>query len=169
MRKKRNSWFIFDLLIDTFAVIAGFAVLLVTLLVSYSVILRYLHFTPPIWILQFTEYALLWITFLAAAWLLKHEGHIRIDTFVILFGPKGRKIWEVICAAIGFAVCLTVFWFGTKVTLDYHARGIMDIQSVSLPMYPLFVIIPFGSLMLLIQFLRNIVEAFLVPLEKEGH
>jgi TRAP-type C4-dicarboxylate transport system permease small subunit len=156
--KRGYFWMVFDRIIRFFAVVAGVLLLLITLFVSYSVILRYSGLRPPIWILQFTEYGLLWITFLAAAWLLRHEKHIRIDTLVMRFGPKTRQIFNVIVSVLGIAVSFVIFWFGTQKTLDLHARQIMDVKGVIVPLYPLFLIIPLGGLMLLIQFLRNFLE-----------
>lgn len=155
---ENRLWRFFDNIIDFFAAIAGILLLLVTLFVSYSVVLRYLHFKPPIWILQFTEYALLWLTFLGAAWLLRKGGHIRIDTIVSRFGPKGRTILDVIVACLGGIVCVIILWFGVEKTIDFYQRGIMDVKSVTLPKYPLFLVIPLGGLLLLIQFIRNLFD-----------
>ena len=152
--KPSSMWIIFDRIIDFFALVAGFLLLLITLFVSYSVVLRYTGFKPPIWILQFTEYGLLWITFLGAAWLIKHEKHIRIDTLVMRLGPKAQKVLNLIVSLLGVAVCFIIFWFGTVKTLDLYSREILDVKGVIVPLYPLFLIIPLGGLMLLIQFIR---------------
>ena len=154
----KTFWKIFDVVIDGFAVLAGILLLLVTLFVSYSVTLRYLHLTPPIWILQCTEYALLWITFLGAAWLLKHEGHIRIDTLVNRLGPRSQMIFQIVVTVLGLAVCLVIVWFGTRKALDLYNRGIMDVKGVTVPKYPFFIIIPIGGLMLFLQFGRNLLK-----------
>lgn len=168
--KRGYFWMVFDRIIKFFAVVAGILLLLITLFVSYSVILRYSGFRPPIWILQFTEYALLWVTFLAAAWLLRDDKHIRIDTLVVRFGPKTQRILNVIVSLLGIAVCFIIFWFGTQKTLDLYNREIMDVKGVIVPLYPLFFIIPLGGLMLLIQFIRNILELMKPPqvFEPEG-
>lgn len=153
---RNRFWTIIDMIMDGFAFLAGILLLLVTLFVSYSVILRYLHIKPPIWILQFTEYALLWITFLGAAWLLRKGGHIRIDTVITRLGPKAQGIIEVIIAVLGFVVCFVIVWFGTGKTLEFYERGILDVKGVIVPIMPLFLIIPVGGFMLLLQFGRNI-------------
>ena len=54
----------FDRVLDWMAALASILLLSITLIVTYSAILRYLHLTPPIWVLQYTEYGLLWITFM---------------------------------------------------------------------------------------------------------
>ena len=156
--KQRRFWALIDMIMDGFAFLAGILLLLVTFFVSYSVILRYLHIKPPIWILQYTEYALLWITFLGAAWLLRKGGHIRIDTVITRLGPKTRSIMELIIAILGLVVCLIIVWFGTEKTIEFYNRGIQDVKGVIVPIYPLFLIIPLGGFMLLLQFGRNIYD-----------
>ena len=153
---RKRFWTIIDMIMDGFAFLAGILLLLVTFFVSYSVIVRYLHIKPPLWILQYTEYALLWITFLGAAWLLRKGGHIRIDTIITRLGPKTRSIMEVLVAVLGFVVCIIIFWFGTEKTLEFYRRGILDVKAVIVPLYPFFLIIPLGGLLLLLQFGRNI-------------
>jgi C4-dicarboxylate transporter DctQ subunit len=153
---RNRFWILIDMIMDGFAFLAGLLLLLVTLFVSYNVILRYLHIKHPIWILQYTEYALLWITFLGAAWLLRMGGHIRIDTVIMRLGPKTRGIIEVIVAVLGFVVCLIIVWFGIEKTIEFYDRGVLDVKGVIVPKYPLFVIIPIGGFMLLLQFGRNV-------------
>lgn len=151
---------LFDSVMDFLAFLAGVLLLLVTLFVSYAVVVRYLHFKPPVWVLQFTEYALLWITFLGAAWLLREGGHIKLDTVVSRLNPKSRKTLTVIDDILGFIVSVVIFWFGTLHTIDLYRRGILDVKGVSVPKFGLFLIIPLGGLTLLIQFARHLFKQF---------
>ncbi|MFH1487296.1 MAG: TRAP transporter small permease [Pseudomonadota bacterium] len=153
-----TGWKFFDMVVRLFAILAGILLLLVTLFVSYSVVVRYMGFSPPIWILQYTEYALLWVTFLGATWLLKQDGHIRIDTLVTRFSSKNQRKFDIVSALLAAAVCFVIAWFGARTTIDLYRRDIMDVKGVILPMYPLFLIIPLGGLMLLIQCIRRLFE-----------
>lgn len=145
-------WRAVEFLTNAFAYVAGVMILLAGLFVSYSVTVRYMHFNPPIWVLQFTEYALLWITFMGAPWLLRSEGHVRIDTFVVLMGGRLRRAAEVLVSLLGAVVCLIIVWFGAANTIDLYQRRIMDVKGITVPEYPLFVIIPVGAALLLLQF-----------------
>ena len=153
---QKKFWHFFDALTNFLAFLAGILLLLVTLFVSYSVIVRYLNFKPPVWVLQFTEYALLWVTFLGAAWLLRLGGHIRIDTLVSYLSPGVRKCLDIIVGILGCLVCIVIVWFGTQKNVELFQKGIMDVKGVTVPKYPFFFIIPFGGLMLLVQFIRNV-------------
>ena len=154
MDLKRNET-LFDRIIGTLAFIAGVLLLLVTIFVCYAVVMRYAGFKPPVWVLQFTEYALLWITFLGAAWLLKKDGHIRIDTLTSRLKPKSLRNLGIIDDFLGFIVSGFIFWFGTLYTIDCYQRAIIDVKGISVPLFALFLIIPLGGLALLIQFGRD--------------
>ncbi len=146
---------VFDFIIESLTYIAGIIILAMTFTVSITAMARYLGFRPPDWTFQFSEYALLWFTFLAAAWLLREGGHISIDTVVTRFQPKTRQKVEIINDILGFIVSVTVFWFGTLHTIDLFQRGIMEVKGTTVPKFPIFLIIPLGSLALSIQFGRQ--------------
>lgn len=146
---------IFDIILDSLTFIAGIIILAITFTVSGSALMRYLGFRPPLWTFQFTEYALLWFTFLAAAWLLREGGHISIDTVVSLFHTGTRRKVEIMDHILGFIVSVTIFVFGTLHTIDLFQREIMEVKGTTVPKFPLFLIIPLGGLALSIQFGRQ--------------
>jgi TRAP-type C4-dicarboxylate transport system permease small subunit len=151
--KKRKSSF--DFIIELLAYLAGIILLVMTFVVTGAALMRYLGFRPPIWTLQFTEYALLWFTFLGAAWLLREGGHIRIDTLITRLYIKNRHKVEIINDVLGFIVCVIVFWFGTQHSIDLYQREIMEVKGTIVPKFPIFLIIPIGGLALSIQFGRQ--------------
>jgi TRAP-type C4-dicarboxylate transport system permease small subunit len=162
-KMRKNS---FDFVIEAMAYMAGILIFVITFFVSGSAVIRYLGFRPPIWVLQYTEYALLWFTFLGAAWLLREGGHIRIDTIVSRLNPKRRRKVEIANAVLGFVVAFIIFCFGTLHTIDLFQRGIMEVKGTIVPKFPLFLIIPLGGLTLSIQFVR---QFFTKIRSKPGH
>jgi C4-dicarboxylate transporter DctQ subunit len=154
-RKSKTRKNGFDFSIEFLAYIAGTIVLAMTFSVSGSAVVRYLGLRPPDWTFQFTEYALLWFTFLAAAWLLREGGHINIDTVITRLHTKTRRKVEIIDDILGFIVSVIIFWFGTLHTIDLFQRGIMEVKATIVPKSPLFLIIPIGGLALSIQFGRQ--------------
>jgi C4-dicarboxylate transporter DctQ subunit len=151
--KKRKN--VFDVIIEVMTYMAGVIILAVTFTVTLTAIVRYLGFRPPLWTFQFTEYALLWFTFLAAAWLLREGGHISIDTVVSRLPTKTRRYVDITNDILGFIVSIIIFLFGTFHTIDLFRRGIMEVKGVIVPKTPLFLIIPLGGLALSIQFGRQ--------------
>ncbi len=71
-------WKWFDRIIDWMAAFAGVVLIFTTLAVCYGISMRFFFRSPSIWVAQTTEYALLWMVFLGATWLLlKTEGALQ--------------------------------------------------------------------------------------------
>lgn len=153
MRKKS-----FDFIIEFFTNIAGIIIFALTLGISLTTFMRYCGFQTPLWMFQFTEYALVWFTFLAAAWLLREGGHINIDTFFSRLPLEVRNSIEMINNLLGFIVSFIIFLFGSLHTIDLFQRGIMEVKGVTIPKFPIFIIIPIGGLTLCIQFGRQLIQ-----------
>lgn len=145
---------IFDRTIDGFAV--GAAVLIAYLIVSVTaaIILRGLR-VGVIWLFETTEYSLLWLTFLGAAWVLRGEGHVKMDLLLTRLSPRAEAILNIITSIIGAIICLTLTWFGVKVTWDNFQTGYFLHTVLAPPIYPILTIIPIGTFLLFIQFLRK--------------
>jgi TRAP-type C4-dicarboxylate transport system permease small subunit len=146
---------VFDFAIDKMARLADVILIFLMLSVCADVILRYFFNRPQAWVAEISEYLLLYITFLGAAWVLKNEGHVIVDVLVAQVSPTTRLIFGIISSVIGAFVLLVVLWFGTLETLDLFKRGVHNPSVLEFPKAPLVAIIPFGSLFFMIQFLRR--------------
>jgi C4-dicarboxylate transporter, DctQ subunit len=146
---------VFDFAIDKMARLGDVILMFLMLSVCADVILRYFFNRPQAWIAEISEYLLLYITFLGAAWVLKKEGHVIVDILIAQVSPKTRAVFGVISSVIGAFVFLVIFWFGTLETLDLFKRGVANPSVLEFPKAPLVAIIPFGSFFLMIQFLRR--------------
>jgi len=62
----------------------------------------------------------------------------------------------MVSSIIGILICLVLVWYGIQVSWQFTAEGISDPTILELPKGPILIIIPLGSFLLLIQFLRNI-------------
>jgi TRAP-type C4-dicarboxylate transport system permease small subunit len=146
---------IFDKIIGAFSFIAGLILAFILLSVCFDVFMRYFFNRPLQWVVELTEYALLYITFLGTAWLLKREGHINVDVFLALLGPRTQAGLKVFSSLIGIIVSFCLVWYGTAVAWENYRDGIYNITVLEFPKAPLLAIIPIGSLILLAQFIRR--------------
>ena len=147
---------VFDRLNSLAIYLAGSFILFMALLVGYSIAARYFHFAYPIWAAQTAEYVLLWSTFLGAAWLLRKRGHVKVDLLVNRVNPKARGVLAIVESVIGAAACIFLAWFGAQVTWDLWQRGVMDVRAVDIPKFSLMLIIPIGSFLLSVEFIRSL-------------
>lgn len=145
------------------AVIAAILLLFVTFSIAYSIITRQMGLGSPIWIFQFNEYSLLWITFLGTAWLLAEDKHVQICLLTNVLGKRVNKILEISHSLVGFGLCGVLAWYGFFSTQSHFARNVIDTQAVDVPKWIILVVIPFGFVLLSLQFLRN----FFVSLSRD--
>ena len=105
-----------------------------------------------VWVIEICEYSLLFITFLGTAWLLRRDGHVKIDLVVNRLRPRVRAVVSVIISIIGTAVCLVITWYGAETTWSHFIRGTYRITLLETPMYLILAVIPIGSFLISIQF-----------------
>ena len=88
----RLFWAVFDRTTDVMAGIAGVILVFICAAVCYTIGMRFLFRQTTIWIMQTTEYALLWIVFLGTTWLLREKGHITTDIIYSHLNEKTRLL-----------------------------------------------------------------------------
>ncbi|MCF8063091.1 MAG: TRAP transporter small permease [Deltaproteobacteria bacterium] len=144
-----------EYVIDGMAVLAGLGILFVMFSIFYEVVVRYFHLQPPTWVNEVTEYLLLYITFLGAPWVLKEDGHVRVDIVVGRLRWKTQKLFDLGTSLAGMGICGVLVWYGTKTAWELYQRGIPVIKTLAVPKVFLVGIIPVGSLLLIAEFFRR--------------
>jgi C4-dicarboxylate transporter DctQ subunit len=160
---------IFDRIINVMTFLAGMLLVFIMLSVCMEVILRSFINRPQIWVTEVTECLLLYITFLGTAWLLREEGHVKVDVILDRLKPKAVALMGIISSLIGLFVSLILTIYGLGVTWSYFQRGIYTPTAMEIPVFAILAIIPIGSLMLFIQFLRRtgkFVAGFIIEMGK---
>lgn len=146
---------IIDVIDDAFAYLAGFLIVALMVLISADTLLRYAFRQPVWWASEISEYALLYITFLGAAWLVKQDGHVRMD-IVLHSLPASVQAWvKFVTAVVGAIICLIIVWYGVQVGWGHLQTGQTIPTRLEPPKYLLTGIIPVGSLLLAVGFVRQ--------------
>ena len=146
---------IFDRAIDMMFYVASGSSLVIFFSTCTEIFMRYFFNRPQIWSVEVTEYAMLYITFLGASWLLREEGHVRIDLLVTFLKPKSQALLNSITSILGGIVCSALVFYGSWSTWLHYQKGLYTFSAMELLKWPFIIVIPFGSLLLLIQFARS--------------
>jgi C4-dicarboxylate transporter DctQ subunit len=146
---------VFDFIVGALVYVAAAILAFITLAVCWDVIVRSVAARPLPWVLEFTEYGLLYMTFLCTAWVLKNEGHVTSDLLISSLKKKTQIVLNTVTSITGGLVCLILTWFGTSVSLEKLHMGSYQPTAMEPPDFPIFVIIPIGSFLLFIQFMRR--------------
>ncbi len=147
---------IFDRILSATAIMAVALIIFLMLGTVAEGVLRYFFNIPIPWMLEVLSYSLVWITFLGGAWLLKREGHVNMDMFLVRFKPRTQYLINIITSILGVLVCAVLVWYTTENLWFYIQVGHLQQTERYFPTAPIFVIIPIGSFLFLIQFLRRI-------------
>jgi C4-dicarboxylate transporter DctQ subunit len=156
----KEFWRFFDRLADFMAILAGAIMAFITASICYSVVMRYFFKSPSIWVVQTCEYALLWMVFLGTTWLLREKGHVSVDIVYSRLRDGSRSLLNLITFSLAGLACAVIVFFGTQYTWQTVIYGITDVRALTVPKYAVFIIIPFGSLLLCIQFFRMVWKEF---------
>jgi TRAP-type C4-dicarboxylate transport system permease small subunit len=150
----KGFWKFFDKLIGIMAALAGIILVFICAAVCYTIGMRFLFTKTTIWIIPVTEYALLWIVFLATTWLLREGGHITTDLIYTHLNEKTKRSLDCIMYVIGGLTCAAMVFLGILHVCQCIAGGVTDVRAVTVPKAAVFIIIPMGSLLLTLQFSR---------------
>jgi len=79
MKIGRKIATVYNSVVDYFAYLAGILVVFIMITIGIEVVVRKLFGFSIVWAVEYSEHALLYITFLSTAWLLKKGQHVKID------------------------------------------------------------------------------------------
>lgn len=146
---------LFDGVLKGFAWLAGLLMMFALISVCVDVVLRYFFNKPTGWVLQISEYILLYIPFLAAGYVLKQESHIRIDIVLNRVGQRLQTLINMITSILGSVVLLVLTAYGTSVTYDFFQRKVPTLKYLKIPEFLVIMVIPLGCFLFSIQFIRR--------------
>ena len=160
MSFSKEAWNIFDRIVNALFFVAGALIAFFMLAICWDVIARSLWGEPLKWVLEFSEYGLLFITFLGTAWVLRSEGHVSIDIVLGHLSSRKRLLLTAVISLVGAVICAFLVYWGGFVSIDCLQRELYQPTPMQIPDFPLFMIIPVGSFLLFIQFLRRAHDNF---------
>ncbi len=150
----KGFWAAFDKITEVMAGVAGVILVFICAAVCYTIGMRFFFRQTTIWIVQTTEYALLWIVFLGTTWLLREGGHITTDIIYSHLHEKTKHYLDCIMFVLSGLACVIMVYYGTTYMIECITRGVTDVRAVTVPKWTIFIIIPIGSILLTIQFFR---------------
>jgi len=126
-----------------------------TVVVVLQVICRYLLGAALTWSEEFARFGLVWITFLGAGIALRRRAHVGVQAIVELFSPGVRKIVQVftIFTVVGFLLIAT--FKGMELAL-FNMKQYSP--AMGLPMGLVYLAIPSGCLVLIIQLAEQLLD-----------
>lgn len=136
------------------AIVAGSMVAGVFVAIVYDVLVRTLGFQPPFWTSALTEYALLYMTILAAPWVLRNKGHVFVESLTSSMPAWMQGIVEKFVYILCIVICLGLAYYATLMGVDVALRGEEDIRSIIIPKWVIFAGLPVGFVLTAVESMR---------------
>jgi TRAP-type C4-dicarboxylate transport system permease small subunit len=146
---------IFDVVTKYLYYLAAAILVLISVSISLDVVLRYTINNPLKWVFEGTEYAMLFITFLAATFVLQKDEHVRLDLAINALGPRLRTGINAFTSLVMAVVCLVLTWSSAKYTIYLFQNDVTLIKYYTIPKFVIYFIIPVGFFLLFIQSLKR--------------
>jgi len=135
-----------------------FIILLMMLLTTTDVFLRYLFNRPILGTVELTEFMMLIIVSFGLAYTQVNKGHIFVELIVSKFSPKTRAIIE----SLGYFLCLIIYLlivWQTLVQADVQRIHGVKTGALEIPKYPFYIILAFGFGLLSFVFLVDLIDS----------
>jgi len=107
-----------DFLSQFFHSLSDKLVAILLCIIGYSVVMRYLFNSPPLWSEEISCYCLAAIVLLPSAEVLRRDHHINLNLVFNRLHLRGQTIVNIIISTIGLFYCTVVAWFGAKLTIQ---------------------------------------------------
>lgn len=165
-------------IIDSISIWSGKTVrwlaMLLSLVVLYEIIARYVFNRPTIWAFDLAMMISSTMFLMGAAFIQQQKGHIRVDVIFNMLPPRGRAALDIVFFLLFFFPFTAVMvWWGSKIAYSaWIAEEISNTSQWGEPVYHWRFVIPVAFALYLLQgladFVRLIQSLIAAPEKKTG-
>ncbi len=151
---------VYDRLNGVGAVLVAVLVLFMMVATIANIVFR-MFGSGLLWAFELTEYCVFLIPFLGAAWLLKMDGHVKLDVLIERMNTRIKAVLNTVTSLLGGVTVLVLAWYSGLNALDAYEVGYATTGILTLPRFVFLLIIPIGCLALFLQFIRKAANYYL--------
>ena len=145
----------------------SFLIIPMVLLLVYEVVMRYGFDSPTIFAHETSLFLYGTTGMMAGAWVLRRDGHVRMDAIYGRLSLRTRAIIDLATAPLFFLLVVIVLWTGWdmayfSVTMNEHTQ-----TPWGPPYYILKIAIPISAFLILLQGIVKFIRDFLLSCRKE--
>lgn len=115
--------------------LAAASAILLTVVVTYGVVMRFVFNRAQNWTDEVATYSLLWMVFLGLAYALSTGAHIRIDFFTRMLPRSARSGLEVAVWTLGLLFAVLLFLGCLSETGNFVRRHTRSTAGLDIPLY----------------------------------
>ena len=136
--------------------LSGISILIMGLIVTYEVIMRYVFRAPTTWVLEISIYLCIASVFLAGGFALRDKAHINVDVVTKRFSARNQLLLQIIGLILTFIYCLVLTWKGGDMAITSLLHKEVSPTLLNIPVVIPHSLVPIGGFFLLIELVRQI-------------
>lgn len=135
--------------------VTGLFLLIATFGVFIDIIMRKLFASSIYGLEEIVSFAMMVITFLTLSLNQKEGHHVRMTLVLEKLTPKFRRSLETVTLLLSFSIFIIVTYAGILYCADIYRKGGISVL-LALPLWPFYLTVPIGSLLLCLRLLFQI-------------
>jgi len=151
---------LFNRVISGMAAVSTFLIIFIMLSICAEVGMRQIFNKPLMWTIEISEYLQVYVTFFGAAWVLRNEGHVRLDIFINLFKKTPRRVLYYTANLIGALTVLSLLFVSGWAVCEQYTLKTPVIKSLEIQKWIILLPLPIGSFFMFIEFVGKIFSEY---------
>jgi|LDZT01.1.fsa_nt_gi TRAP-type C4-dicarboxylate transport system permease small subunit len=135
-----------------------FGLIIMTLTITYHVIMRYIFKLPTFWAIEINGYLLVFISLIGLAEVSRAKRMIRIDLFLKKMSPMTQVRIKLFYLPIMLFFCIITSWKGFQMVACAYQRGLCREGILHTPLFIPYLIPPISLGIMALQVLIEIRE-----------
>jgi TRAP-type C4-dicarboxylate transport system permease small subunit len=132
-------------------VLASLSLIGASLILSYSVVVRYYFKAPTYWQDEASVFLLVGATFMTAAYVQSRRGHVAIDAIVGFLSPRANRLRLLVVDFASFAFCAFFSWKSWTLFHEAWSEGQVTSSTWGPPLWIPYAIMAAGMSLLCVQ------------------
>lgn len=142
--------------------VVSFFILIVTFVILYEVVSRYIFHSPTIWALEVSlAFYGIYVVFIGA-YVLRVGQHVNVDILYGRFSLRVKAIIDLVTWLLFFLWVGTIIWKGWEVGWSSFVVKEREPTTFGCPVYPIKLSIPIGASLLFLQGLAGYIRNILI-------
>ena len=149
--------------------VAGILILLTSFIVTYEVLMRAVFNAPTEWSIEVSVYLIMASGFLGLAPALAGNSHIGVDLITSTLKPQVNRVLHIITSMIGLIFCLVLMLASADMVIVSYEINSLSTSTLRIPLYIPQMAIPIGSAVIVLEFVRQIINDLTARTKREGN
>ena len=126
------------------------------LVTTQMVLVRYLFKMNTVWQTEYVIFSLAAATFIGAPYVLLKKGHVNVDVIPYYLGKTGKNVLAITAAILSLIFLILLFYSSLQLFSHSWVKNVKTPTIWALPMWKVYIFLPLGMGILILQYLADI-------------